>query len=91
MSFVIICDSQYNADTLFLTPRKPYWSTELEDAVVYSNKGAAQRRLRTLRFNHPRMVTLEEARQIDREQQFHYATETMDDIEMGWDAHKGWL
>ena len=87
--FVIAAYSYENAETIFMVNRhvcqKSFWSNTLDDAFVYASREAAGKKAAQLQFNHPRVMTLEEARLIASKQ-----VPNEDDDEQGWDAHKNY-
>lgn len=69
MSFVIACDKRDDpSTTLFMVDRRrqrqSFWSDRLDDALVYRRRVDAQLKVARLRYNSPRVLPLEEAREI---------------------------
>ncbi|RQS79775.1 hypothetical protein [Burkholderia seminalis] len=94
--FVIATDSRRNDELLFMVDRRKqrasFWSNRLDDVFVYRDRAAAEAKARSYRFNHPRVMPLEDAflymREVEREQDHQAA---MDWCEAGWDGHKGYF
>jgi len=90
MGYVIMTDSRKCDDVLFMVDRRrqrrSFWSNRLDDAFVYANRRAAERKAASLRFNNPRAVSIDEARRIERLQLV--GSWTFDEADMSWDAHK---
>ena len=94
--FVIATDTRRKDEVLFMVDRNrqraSFWSNRLDDAMKYGDKSAAQQKAATLRFNRPRVLTLQDAARIAGEQaraQEHQAAMYAD--EAGWDGHKGYF
>ena len=92
--FVIATDSRHRDEVLFMVDRTrqraSFWSNRLDDAMKYGDKSSAQQKATKLRFNRPRVLTLQEAARIAGEQARHRDLEqAMADGEAGWDGHKG--
>ncbi len=94
--FVIATDSRRKDEVLFMVDRNrqraSFWSNRLDDAMKYGDKSAAQQKAAKLRFNRPRVLTLQDAARIAGEQaraQEHQAAMYAD--EAGWDGHKGYF
>lgn len=94
--YVIATDSRRKDETLFMVDRNrqraSFWSNRLDDAMKYGDRSAAQQKAAKLRFNQPRVLTLQDAARIAGEQA--RATEheqAMSDDEAGWDGHKGYF
>ena len=92
--YVIATDSRRNDETLFMVDRNrqraSFWSNRLDDAMKYGDKSAAQQKATKLRFNRPRVLTLQDAARIAGEQAREREHEqAMADDEAGWDGHKG--
>lgn len=93
MKYVIATDSRFSDEVLFMVDRKKqrasFWSNRTDDAFVFADKGAAQAKCRSLRFNNPRVMPLTDAwermREIERDEDYHAA---MSAVEDGWDGHK---
>jgi inhibitor of KinA sporulation pathway (predicted exonuclease) len=92
--YVIATDSRFKNEVLFMVDRNrqraSFWSNRLDDAMKYGDKSSAQQKATKLRFNQPRVLTLQAAAQIAGEQmkgQEHEAALYAD--EAGWDGHKG--
>lgn len=91
--YVIATDSRRKDETLFMVDRNrqraSFWSNRLDDAMKYGDKSAAQQKAAKLRFNQPRVLTLQDAARIvgkqAREREYEQA---MSDDEPGWDGHK---
>lgn len=91
--FVIATDSRRKNETLFMVDRNrqraSFWSNRLNDAMKYGDKSSAQKKAAALRFNRPRVLTLQEAARIAGEQEMSRDfDQAMDDAESGWDGHK---
>lgn len=83
--YVIATDSRRKDETLFMVDRN-----RLDDAMKYGDKSAAQQKATKLRFNRPRVLTLQDAARIAGEQAREREHEqAMADDEAGWDGHKG--
>lgn len=92
--FVIATDSRHRDEVLFMVDRNrqraSFWSNRLDDAMKYGDKAAADQKATKLRFNRPRVLTLQEAARIAGEQARRRDLEqAMADGEAGWDGHKG--
>lgn len=92
--YVIATDSRRKDETLFMVDRNrqraSFWSNRLDDAMKYGDKSAAQQKATKLRFNRPRVLTLQDAARIAGEQAREREHEqAMADDEAGWDGHKG--
>jgi hypothetical protein len=69
--------------------RASFWSNRIDDAMIYSDKDAAIRKARTLRYNNPRVVAYKDARSIDKFQDSERTHKVgLDCMEDGWDGHK---
>lgn len=93
MAFVIITDSQKNEEILFMVDRrkqrKSFWSNSLKDAMIYSNRIAAEQKAKQLLHNNPRVISLSETNEILRLQQLDKLyDEGFSSLESGWDGHK---
>ncbi len=93
MGFVIATDSRKRDETLFMVDRcrqkASFWSNQTVDAFIFSDKGAADRKAKIFKHNNPRVLTLEAAQAIVRENELdriHHVG--MDSFEAGWDGHK---
>jgi hypothetical protein len=94
--FVIATDScRERGVVLFMVDRhkqtQSFWSNRLIDVLVYVDHGAAQRKADSLKFNRPRVMSLDEARKLSLQQSVtRYISD--DDFpepeDPGWDAHK---
>ena len=97
--YVVACDKRgQSGTTLFMVDRArqraSFWSDRLVDVLVYSERGAAERRAAGLRFNRPRVLTLEQARAAAAANPFHGCSvdeACIDEGPEGWDDHKGWV
>ena len=92
--YVIATDSRRKDETLFMVDRNrqraSFWSNRLDDAMKYGDKSAAQQKATKLRFNQPRVLTLQDAARIAGEQARDRDREqAMADDEAGWDGHNG--
>jgi hypothetical protein len=95
--FVIVTDSRKRDEVLFMVDRAKqkasFWSNRLDDVLVFKNRGAANDKVRELRFNNPRVMTLGDAQKLTRETDKHREQEAdyhagMSAMEDGWDGHK---
>jgi len=94
VKFVVATTSRRNpGETLFMVDRAKqrasFWSNRLDDVYAYDDRAAAERKAASLRFNRPRVLSLQDAASIvaalDDERAHQQA---MDDSEAGWDGHK---
>lgn len=94
--YVIATVSRKNDDMLFMVDRsvqkKSFWSHSIEEAYVYDNPALAKAKADSYRYNHPRVLTYEQAYRISEEQREQresasYSTLHLDE-DMSWDAHK---
>lgn len=71
--YVVAADSRYGDIVIFLVDnsfgsimslrrKRRWWTARLSQARVFSKKADASKVVSTLRFNNPRVLTLEEAR-----------------------------
>lgn len=93
MSFVIATDSRKRNETPFMVDRSrqkaSFWSNRTVDAFVFADKAAADRKAKSLRHNNPRVISLNEAQAMVRENELSRIHEVgMDCMEAGWDGHK---
>lgn len=98
--FAIICDARagesLGISTLALVDREKsnrlWWTSDSPHlAICYREKTAADFACRRLRKNRPRVVPFEAAARILNEQSDDIMhREALNDIDMGWDAHKGY-
>ena len=66
-----------------------WWTTDLSQAFIFKNRAAATSKAGSFRFNHPRVLTMKEARKIEREDEDERMyDEAMSACEDGWDGHK---
>lgn len=91
--YVIAADSRRKREVLFMVDRSrqraSFWSNRLDDAFRYADKAAAQHKAMQLRFNRPRVLTLQDAMRVACEQAREREHEqAMSDDEAGWDGHK---
>lgn len=101
--YVIASDSQRNDETLFMVDRRKqrasFWSNRLDDVLVFADRGAADRKAASLRFNRPRVMTLYAARSdaadarraVHERDEEHTWNQAMSDRESAWDGHKGYF
>lgn len=80
--WVIVSDSQYGDEKLFLVDRtkvrKKWWTLKLNEAVKFRDKSQAEKQISKIYLNRPKIVTLEEALSIsDKNKQI----ETLQDLE----------
>lgn len=96
--YVVACDKRGQpGTTLFMVDRArqraSFWSDRLVDVLVYSERGAAERRAAGLRFNRPRVLTLEQARSAAAANpcSSEDGGSWYDEGPEGWDGHKDWV
>lgn len=94
--YVIATDSRRKDETLFMVDRNrqraSFWSNRLDDALKYGDKSAAQQKAAKLRFNSPRVLTLQDAAKISNRQENERDMDAaMAESEAGWDGHKGYF
>lgn len=96
--YVVACDKRGEpGTTLFMVDRArqraSFWSDRLVDVLIYSERGAAERRAAGLRFNRPRVLTLAQARAAAGNNPCVHEEEHWSDVDVGggWDDHKGWV
>jgi hypothetical protein len=76
--WVIACSKRGDPrTTLFMVDRRKqwgsFWSDRLTDVFIYTNRGAAESKAASLKYNTPRVLTLDEARDIADSQSFNRA------------------
>lgn len=104
MSYIIASDSRQRDEVLFMVDRRlqrqSFWSNRVTEAFEYVDAAAAKAKVASLKFNNPRVMTVEAARELSKHQSFQRAVETTDDqewdtarahAELCWDGHKGAL
>lgn len=94
--YVIATDSRRKDEVLFMVDRNrqraSFWSNRLDDALKYGDKSSAMQKAAKLRFNRPRVLTLQDAARIAGEQAREREHEqVMAGDEAGWDGHKGYF
>lgn len=69
--YVIVTDSRIRNTSLFMLDRNKtnssFWGEELDNAFIYTNQLAAYKKCRSFKHNNPRVVTYEQAKQIEKQ------------------------
>lgn len=91
--YVIATDSRRKDEILFMVDRRKqkasFWSNRLVDVFVYQDRQAALEKARSYRYNNPRVLPYELARDYVKEAEREDAhQQAMDWCEAGWDGHK---
>lgn len=99
--YVVACDKHdAKGITLFLVDRTrqraSFWSDRLTEVFIFNHRGAAERKAASLKFNNPRVMTLEQARWAATSNRLQKAAYDFDDDYIDaegaeWDAHKAFV
>lgn len=99
MDYAIICDArnekgqEIGIRTLAMVDRSKrrdvWWTSDDADSIMrFANRGAAERKCRSLRHNYPRVVSFADAVKEINEQDEAASEASGEFADLGWDGHK---